>query len=108
LVLAYAIVEQGTSIYEMVSNAYQVPLVGAFIPLTFGLYWKRASTQGAILSIALGLGVWTIFVFSPLGEAFPAQLAGLGASLLGMLFGSLAPQWIDNTQASHREFAQVT
>jgi len=42
VVLAYAIVMQGTSIYEMVSSAYQVPLVGAFVPLAFGLYWPKA------------------------------------------------------------------
>ena len=39
IVLGYAITMQGTSIYEMVSGAYQVPLVGAFVPLVFGLYW---------------------------------------------------------------------
>ncbi|MFM8864710.1 MAG: sodium:solute symporter family protein, partial [Limnohabitans sp.] len=49
-VLAYAIAMQGTSIYEMVSGAYQVTLVGAFVPLAFGLYWKKATTQGALFS----------------------------------------------------------
>ena len=34
VVLGYAIRMQGTSVYEMVSGAYQVPLVGAFVPLT--------------------------------------------------------------------------
>jgi len=48
LVLWYAIRMQGTSIYEMVSGAYQITLVGAFVPLVFGLYWKRATTQGAL------------------------------------------------------------
>ncbi len=46
LVLAYAIFMQGTSIYEMVSGAYQVPLVGAFVPLVFGLYWKKSQYPG--------------------------------------------------------------
>ena len=41
LVLLYAIQMQGSSIYEMVSGAYQVTLVGAFIPLLFGLYWAK-------------------------------------------------------------------
>jgi SSS family solute:Na+ symporter len=44
-VLMYAITMQGTSIYELVSGAYQVPLVGAFTPLVFGLYWKRATPR---------------------------------------------------------------
>jgi Na+/proline symporter len=103
LVLGYAIAMQGTSIYEMVSNAYQVPLVGAFIPLTFGLYWSRATTQGAVASIGLGLGCWAVFTFSSLGDAFPAQLAGLGASLVGMLAGSLMPQFMRNNHLIDRE-----
>jgi len=97
LVLTYAITMQGTSIYELVSGAYQVPLVGAFVPLVFGLYWRRATTQGALASVALGLGVWLFFVVTPpLAEAFPQQLAGLIAALGGMLAGSLAPQWVPN------------
>ncbi|MBE2261841.1 MAG: sodium:solute symporter family protein [Burkholderiaceae bacterium] len=92
-VLTYAILMQGTSIYELVSGAYQVPLVGAFIPLVFGLYWKRATTQGAVVAVVLGLGTWLLFVATPaLAEAFPQQLAGVLAALAGMLGGSLAPQ----------------
>ena len=94
-VLTYAITMQGTSIYEMVSGAYQVPLVGAFVPLVFGLYWTRATTQGALAAVAMGIGVWLLFVASPmLSEAFPQQLAGVLAALVGMVAGSLAPQFI--------------
>jgi len=107
LVLVYAIVMQGTSIYEMVSGAYQVTLVGAFVPLTFGLYWKRASTQGAIFSIVLGLLTWGLFLATPAGEEFPAQLAGVLASLTGMLVGSLGPQAIANRHAGHHKLAGV-
>lgn len=94
IVLVYAITMQGTSIYEMVSGAYQVPLVGAFVPLVFGLYWQRATTQGALCAVVLGLGVWLLFMLTPaLSEAFPQQLAGVLAALLGMVAGSLLPQW---------------
>jgi solute:Na+ symporter, SSS family len=97
LVLAYAIAMEGTPIYDLVSSAYQVPLVAAFVPLTMGLYWSRATTQGAVLSIALGMGVWMAFMLCEAwGEAFPGQLAGLIAALLGMVMGSLAPQFIAN------------
>jgi len=98
LVLAYAIAMEGTSIYELVSSAYQVTLVAAFVPLVMGLYWKRATTQGAILSIGAGLFVWVIFFpqISALGEKFPGQLAGLLAAFAGMFIGSLAPQVLKN------------
>jgi SSS family solute:Na+ symporter len=103
VVLCYAILMQGTSIYEMVSGAYQVPLVGAFVPLTFGLYWKRATTQGAIFAIVLGLLTWGLFLATPAGQEFPAQLAGVLASLVGMGVGSVGPQAIRNAHGSHHK-----
>ena len=107
LVLAYAIAMRGTPIYDLVSSAYQVTLVGAFVPLVMGLYWKRATTQGAIVSLALGVGTWIFFFpqVSGLGEQVPGQLAGLLAAFLGMLIGSLAPQWLKNRHDSHRHIA---
>ena len=104
-VLVYAIRMEGTSIYEMVSGAYQVTLVGAFVPLVFGLYWKKATTQGAIFSIVLGLLAWGLFLATPAGEEFPAQLAGVLASFAGMLVGSLGPQAIRNAHAPHHTLA---
>lgn len=103
LVLAYAVAMKGTPIYDLVSSAYQVTLVGAFVPLVFGLYWKRATTQGAIFSVGAGIGVWLLFFpqISNLGEQFPGQLAGLLAALVGMVFGSLAPQWLQDRHDSH-------
>jgi SSS family transporter len=109
LVLAYAIAMKGTPIYDLVSSAYQVTLVGAFVPLVMGLYWKRATTQGAIASLALGVGTWIVFFpqVSPLGEQFPGQLAGLLAALAGMVGGSLLPQVVRNRHDSHRHIVGI-
>jgi SSS family transporter len=109
LVLSYAIAMKGTSIYELVSSAYQVTLVGAFVPLVMGLYWKRATTQGAILSIAAGIATWVMFFpqISPLGEHFPGQLAGLLAAFIGMFVGSLAPQVLKNRHEPHKTAVSV-
>jgi SSS family solute:Na+ symporter len=96
LVLTYSIYTHGTPIYDMVGEAYKVTLVGAFVPLVMGLYWKRASTQGAILSLVLGIGTWIGLSISPLADAFPTQLAGLLAAFIGMIAGSLAPQVLKN------------
>ena len=107
LVLAYAIRMEGTPIYEMVSGAYQVPLVGAFVPLVMGLYWKKASTQGAIAAVVLGIGVWLLFLGTSMGEVFPAQLAGVLSAFAGMVVGSLAPQAIRDTRIAHRLIPEV-
>jgi SSS family solute:Na+ symporter len=105
-VLAYAISMQGTSIYELVSGAYQVPLVGALVPLVFGLYWKRATTQGAMAAVVLGLGTWLLFIAIPdWAEAFPQQLAGLLAALVGMVAGSLLPQGMDDKKGHVHHYA---
>jgi len=106
-VLSYAIIMRGTSIYEMVSGAYQVTLVGAFVPLVFGLYWKRATTQGAVFAVTLGLLTWLLFLATPAGEEFPAQLAGVLAALTGMVLGSLGPQAIANRHAGHHKLVGV-
>ena len=98
LVLAYAIAMKGTSIYDLVSAAYQVTLVGAFVPLVMGLYWSRSTTQGAIVSLVAGVATWILFFpqVSGLGEQFPQQLAGLIAAFIGMVLGSLLPQVLKN------------
>jgi SSS family transporter len=88
-VLGYAIAMKGTPIYEMVSGAYQVTLVGAFVPLVCGLYWKRATRNGAIASIVMGIMTWLLFLATPLGEIVPAQLVGVLMAGLGMVVGSL-------------------
>ncbi|GAB2833104.1 sodium:solute symporter family protein [Comamonas piscis] len=103
-VLAYSIRMQGTPIYELVSGAYQVPLVGAFVPLVMGLYWKRATTQGALLAVFLGIGVWLAGLNMAWGAAFPAQLAGVLAAFSGMVVGSLAPQRIRNQKTDVQVF----
>lgn len=108
-VLAYAIAMKGTPIYDLVSAAYQVTLVGAFVPLVMGLYWKRATTQGAIASVALGIATWLLF-FPQIGgeklaEAFPGQLAGLIAAFIGMVAGSLAPQKLQNRHEAAKHVA---
>ena len=105
-VLTYAIAMHGTSIYELVSQAYQITLVGAFVPLVLGLYWKRATTQGAALSLLLGVGTWALFFLPALsswGDFFPGQLAGLIAAFIGFIAGSLLPQWLPSQHAhTHR------
>jgi Na+/proline symporter len=104
-VCGYAIFSQGTSIYDLVSGSYQLPLVGAFWPLVCGLYWKRATTQGAVLSVIFGMGSWLFLLATPAGLHFPPQLAGLLLGGVGMLIGSLAPQALADRRGAHHTLA---
>ena len=94
LVTLYAMYSTA-SIFKMVENAYQTTLVAAFVPLVCGLYWRRATNQGALLSIFCGISVW-LAVHLAGGDApfVPAPLAGLIASAVGMVVGSLIKQFV--------------
>ncbi len=85
-----------STMYEMVQNAYKVTLVCAFVPLVAGIYWKKASTQGALLSALMGGLVWIAAEKLMADAIVPAQLTGLFASAIFMVMGSLAPQIIKN------------
>ena len=94
LVTLYAMFSKAT-IFKMVENAYQITLVSAFIPLLCGLYWRRATNQGALASIFCGISVWLGVHLAGGDDPFvPAQLAGLIASIVGMIVGSLVKQWV--------------
>ncbi len=90
------------SIFKMVESAYKITLVAAFTPLAFGLYWKRANTQGALTAMVMGLATWILCeVFKP-SEIWPPQLVGLLVSMLGMVAGSLLPNFIGKHAEPHR------
>lgn len=88
LILVFSL-KSDLSIFEMVENAYKITLAGAFIPLLAGIYWKRANTAGALTSIAFGVGTWIGFELFAAESICPPQLAGLFASAIGMLIGTM-------------------
>jgi Na+/proline symporter len=107
LVTLYAM-NSKASIFKMVENAYQITLVVAFIPLAAGVYWKRATNQGALAAIFCGLSVWlAILIFGAEDPFIPAQFAGLFASALGMVVGSLLPSIVSNPLPQVPEHAQL-
>ena len=78
-----------SSIYKLVVNTYKVTLVAAFVPLCAGLFWKPATTQGALCAIVGGLAAWLgAELVSADHAVMPAQLIGLLAAVLGMIGGS--------------------
>jgi SSS family transporter len=76
-----------SNIYELVGESSILSLVSLFVPLTFGLYWKRANSTGALLAMILGMCSWIYF------EVFPIEIPSLVPatliSLVGMIAGSL-------------------
>jgi len=78
-----------SSIYKLVVNTYKVTLVAAFVPLCAGLFWKRATSGGAVCAIAAGLGCWMGFeLLETAASIWPPQLAGLLMATVGMIAGS--------------------
>ena len=77
------------SIFKMVESAYKVTLVAAFIPLVFGIYWKKAKPMGGLLSVLFGLSAWLIAEFAYPDAMVPPQMIGLLLSLFGMIAGSV-------------------
>jgi SSS family solute:Na+ symporter len=100
-----------STMYEMVESGYKVSLVVAFTPLVFGIYWKRATTQAALLSILCAVPVWlyaeTFYneESAQFWKCVPPQLYGLLAGIAGMLAGGLLPQWLAHTEADPEALA---
>lgn len=79
----------GKSIYELAADSSSFILVCLFAPLTFGIYWKRSSSLGALLSMGFGLLAW--YLAPPKGLIDP-MFWGAGISLLVMwIVGLIAP-----------------
>jgi Na+/proline symporter len=92
LVVTFFAINSELSIFKMVESAYKVTLVAAFVPLAFGVYWPRANSMGGLLAVVAGLTIWISCEILAPNAILPPQLAGLLASISGMLLGSLVPK----------------
>jgi Na+/proline symporter len=74
-----------TNIYELVGESSILSLVSLFAPMVFGLYWKKASGGGALLSMITGMASWLIFEFYETSwpSLVPATLISVGAMVAG-------------------------
>jgi Na+/proline symporter len=97
VVVTFFAINSQLSIFKMVESAYKVTLVAAFVPLAFGVYWSRANSLGGLLSVVFGLTMWISCEILAPNAIMPPQLAGLCASIIGMLIGGLVPKGLLKT-----------
>ncbi len=76
-----------SNIYELVGESSILSLVSLFAPLVFGLYWKRASSTGALLAMVMGTTTW--FFANRLELTWPSLVPALIVSISVMVVGSL-------------------
>jgi SSS family transporter len=86
-ILATVMATVRSNIYELVGESSILSLVSLFAPLVFGLYWKRSTASGALLSMVLGTFTW--FIFERLETGWPSLVPGLIVSAVAMIIGSL-------------------
>ncbi len=88
----------GQGAYELVQASYSMALVSLFIPFVLGIHFKHLPHQAAWHAMGWGIAVWTLHFacgwesffepwLVPLGWEVPHELAGIGVSALGLLFG---------------------
>jgi Na+/proline symporter len=86
-VVAVVLAQWKTNIYELVAGASILMLVSLFVPLTAGLYWKKASEMGALMSIVFGMIAF--LGFSSLDLPYYPHLPATLVSAVSMVVGSL-------------------
>jgi Na+/proline symporter len=76
--------------------AFDVVFAGCFVPLTLGLYWKKANTPGALASVIVGSVLRLILFYT-----IPEHLAGLD-TILAPIVGLIVMVVVSlMTQESH-------
>ncbi len=87
-IIAILLANWKANIYELVAESSMLLLVSLFVPLTAGLYWKRATTFGALCAIFSGM-ISYFLVYSLEDLLIPAHLIATSCSAVGLIAGSL-------------------
>jgi solute:Na+ symporter, SSS family len=86
-------------IFDLVRQSSSISLVGLFIPLMAGIYWKKTTSLGAIFSMAGGMLTWVYFeFFVPI--TLPTVVHGLFAGSIGLLVGTFYEHFFKQKKAS--------
>jgi len=76
-----------SNIYELVGESSVLSLVSLFVPLTLGMYWRKASGTGALASMVAGMLTWIIFEVWE--TEWPSLVPATLVSLVTMIAASL-------------------
>ena len=90
---------RGLSAYSLLEDAYELTLVGLFVPLTAGLFWKRGGRTAALAAMACGVVLWVVHLsfgwdwflapaLAPAGVLVPKAIGLTAASAAGYLAGA--------------------
>jgi SSS family transporter len=85
-IVATFIATMESNIYDLVAGASILMLVSLFVPLTAGLYWKKASPTGTLLAMIIGMVSY--LVASRFEPEIAPHIIGLVFSILAMIIGS--------------------
>ncbi len=85
----------GASAWSLLADAYQLTLVGLFVPLTLGLFSRRGGARAALISMGTGAGLqllhtalgWETFLAPLLPFPVPNAFALTALSALGYRLG---------------------
>jgi Na+/proline symporter len=76
----------GDSIYNLAADSSALTLVALFVPLTFGIYWKRTSGIAALASMISGFALWLAYDYiwssAEWPSIFPATLLSFATIVL--------------------------
>ncbi len=87
LICVWMSTARDTNIFDLVGESSAFSLVSLFVPLTAGIYWKRATLAGCLWSMGLGLVVWLFCLW--IDTDYAPMMWGLLISAVAMVVISL-------------------
>jgi len=92
----------GSSIYDLNAVSATITLVSLFVPLAFGVFWRRMSGIAALGSMVVGFTAWLIadfYVDKDAVDIIPSLFFGLFASIgSAILLALVFPNKMDDPQ----------
>ena len=78
----------GKKIYDLAASSSSAILATLFAALTFGLYWRRSSSGGALLSMLVGGTVYMFQDYLIAEPLVPSLISATLASIFSLILGS--------------------